>query len=509
MVTETVSLESKSVSQEVDSSVGREILLFGVVSVLLLIPCLWHAHIEAGDLGSHVYNAWLAQLIGEGQAPGLYIVRQWDNVLFDVLLLNFADLLGLALAEKLAVSLCVLVFFWGVFALMRAVASQTPWFLTPCIAMLTYGHVFHLGFMNYYLSIGLACMGLALMWPLRRDGLIASVLIVPVMLLAHPIGSLWFVGAGCYRLLWAILRDRWKVIAPVGAISVCLAARWYISRAGWEVQWREVPLWRMTGADQFHVFGSRYVYFTKGFLLLAALSTLLAVAQFRRLPGFWTRLRLPLELCVVSFVATILLPENIHTDPTGGWIGELATRLTLVTAIFALCWLATLPPRRWYLFAYGALALVYFVFIYQDTAFMNRMEANAEKVTEQLPFGTRTLATIYAPGDYRTPFLHIPDRACIGHCFLVSNYEPSTKQFRIRVTQGSPVVTASVDDSEDMQAGDYDVQEEDLPLKQIYQCDGRDLTKICIRDLAADEKNGSVGHYAPPETAATGNWQLR
>lgn len=509
MVTQTVSLEPKIVRQGVNSSVRRELRLTVVISVLLLIPCFWHAHIEAGDLGSHVYNAWLAQLIEKGQAPGLYVVRQWNNVLFDILLLSFANAFGLAVAEKLVVSLCVLVFFWGVFALMRAVSSQTPWFLTPCIAMLTYGHVFHLGFMNYYLSIGLGCIGLALLWPLRRNGMIASALIAPVMLLAHPIGLLWFVGAGCYRLLWVKLPGWWKVIAPIGAIGVFVAARWYIAQSGWEVQWREVPLWRMTGADQFHVFGRRYMYFTRLFLVLGALSTLLAVAQFRRVAGFWKQLHLPLELGVVSFVATILLPENIHIDPTGGWIGELATRLTLVTAIFVLCWLATLPAQRWYLLAYGALALIYFVFIYQDTAFMNRMEANAEKVTEPLPFGTRALATIYAPGDYRTPFLHIPDRACIGHCFLVSNYEPATKQFRIRVREGSPVVTASVDDSEDMQAGDYDVQEEDLPLKQIYQCDGHDLTQICVRDLKEDEKNGGVGYAAPAKTTATDNWQLK
>jgi hypothetical protein len=45
-----------------------------------------------------------------------------------------------------------------------------------------------------------------------------------------------------------------------------------------------------------------------------------------------------------------------------------------------------------------------------------------------------------------------------------------------------------------MQSGNYDVQDEDLPLKQIYQCDARDLTLICIRDLAADEKNGRLGY---------------
>jgi hypothetical protein len=46
-----------------------------------------------------------------------------------------------------------------------------------------------------------------------------------------------------------------------------------------------------------------------------------------------------------------------------------------------------------------------------------------------------------------------------------------------------------------MEAGVYEVQEKDLPLKEIYQCDEDDLTKLCIRDLAANEKNGRLGYH--------------
>src|SRR5262249_1606336 len=48
-------------------------------SVLLLIPCFWHTHIQAGDLGSHVYNAWLAQLAERHEISGVIVVRQWSN----------------------------------------------------------------------------------------------------------------------------------------------------------------------------------------------------------------------------------------------------------------------------------------------------------------------------------------------------------------------------------------------------------------------------------------------
>src|SRR6202789_4658132 len=64
------------------------------ISAILLVPCFWHRHIEAGDLASHTYNAWMAQLIAHGQAPGLWLARQWNNVLFDITLGGLGSLFG-------------------------------------------------------------------------------------------------------------------------------------------------------------------------------------------------------------------------------------------------------------------------------------------------------------------------------------------------------------------------------------------------------------------------------
>src|ERR1041385_7646716 len=107
---------------------------FAAISIPLLIPCWWQPHIEAGDLGSHVYNAWLAQLIEKGHAPGLYLAQRWNNIFFDLLLLKLANVLGFAAAEKIAVSACVLIFFWGVFAFVAALSERLPWTLAPAIA---------------------------------------------------------------------------------------------------------------------------------------------------------------------------------------------------------------------------------------------------------------------------------------------------------------------------------------------------------------------------------------
>jgi hypothetical protein len=43
------------------------------------------------------------------------------------------------------------------------------------------------------------------------------------------------------------------------------------------------------------------------------------------------------------------------------------------------------------------------------------------------------------------------------------------------------------------------VRMEDLPMKQIYQCDAADLTQLCVRDLSAGEKNGRIGYHPQPD----------
>jgi hypothetical protein len=90
----------------------------------------------------------------------------------------------------------------------------------------------------------------------------------------------------------------------------------------------------------------------------------------------------------------------------------------------------------------------------------------------------------------------VVDRACIGRCFVYSNYEPSSGQFRVRVArQGSWIVTPSADDAEDMQGGGYQMDRSDLPAKQLYQCQKGDWTKLCLRDLAAGESTGQFGGW--------------
>ena len=482
--------------------VRRNLVAVFLVSVLLLIPCFWHAHIQAGDLGSHVYNAWLAQLAEKGEAKGIVVVRQWNNVLFDVSLDHAARLLGWRAAERLVVSLSVLTFFWGTFAFVAVAARRPPWLLVPCLAILAYGYSFSMGFFNYYLSIGLASFALAIIWRGGAGNWLTTVILSPLILLAHPIGFLWFVATAVYVSLWRLIPEYWRLVLPVLVVAGYLALKAFLIHSeSFEASWRQDSFYWMNGSDQLILFGHRY-------LVLAR--TALAWGLICFLPGFAAavragreslrRFRLPIELYLVALTAAAFLPENIHSEMFAGWIGLLVSRLTTITAIFGLCVLALLPLKKWHTAGFGVIALVFFAWAYRDTSTISRVEANAEALASQLPQGTRVVPVVSAPDDWRVQFIsHSVERACVGRCFSFSNYEPSSGQFRVRALPGSPIATDSADKSEDMASGDYVVQPEDLPLVSIYQCEDSDWTVLCADPLRAGNKTEDPEPPPQPE----------
>jgi hypothetical protein len=165
-----------------------------------------------------------------------------------------------------------------------------------------------------------------------------------------------------------------------------------------------------------------------------------------------------------------------------------------------LCVLGFMHPKKWHGAGFGVVAVVFLVLLYQATGVLNHMEAQIERLVAGLPAGERVTANIWAPPDSRLGnILHIADRACIGKCFTFQNYEPATGEFRVRAREGSPMVSADPDATQQMEAGEYLVRREDLPMAHIYQCDEKDLTRLCLRQLEAGELNGRVGYHPPRE----------
>ena len=94
---------------------GRERVLMACVAAALLVPCVWQPHIEAVDLPSHLYNAWLARLIQHGQVSGLKLVHPATNVLADWLLSAGLRAFGPVWAARMVCAIAVEAFFWGRF----------------------------------------------------------------------------------------------------------------------------------------------------------------------------------------------------------------------------------------------------------------------------------------------------------------------------------------------------------------------------------------------------------
>jgi len=176
-------------------------ILIVFISALVLVPCFWHRRIEAGDLPSHTYNAWLAHLIKKGQAPGLYIEWRWTNVLADIVLEKLGGVVGFIDAERVVVAMSVLLFFWGAFTFVSVANGRSPWFLTPAIAMITYGWTFYAGFLNFYISLGLTFFALALFWRGSRPDQLVGGLLGVLALLAHPLGFACLVSLAGYLVL--------------------------------------------------------------------------------------------------------------------------------------------------------------------------------------------------------------------------------------------------------------------------------------------------------------------
>jgi hypothetical protein len=467
---------------------SKHCLAVSGISILILAPCFWHREIVASDLGSHLYNAWLVQLIHHGQSPGLWIAPQRTNILFDIMLSSLGSILGLRAAEKLVVSLAVLTFFWGTFTFVSAAVRRAPWHLVPCIGLVTYGWTFHLGFFNYYLSLGLSFFGLAVWWRGKGWERLSLLVIAPLVFIAHPLGLMWLLGAAAYIGIAEMLPRRhyqWlfciAVAASLFGVHIYIWHH-YVADPGAR------PFYSFNGADQLVLFGERYRVLARALLAFALVSIVVDLLRRRREPSLLKYYSIPIQLYLLAMFSPLLLPDAIHFPEPTATIALFTERLTSITAVVGCCVLGATHPRKWHFAATAVIAGVFFAFLYQDTAIVNRMEAQVVQLVSKLPPNQRVLATIEPFPGSRILNQHIIDRACIGRCFSYGNYEPGSRVFRVRATPGNPYVLDSYELATETEEGDYLVEPSDLPLYEVYQC-SENGTELCMRPLKAGEYN--------------------
>lgn len=450
-------------------------------SVLLLIPCFWQSRIQAADLGSHIYNAWLASQIHRGAAPGLWLSSQSNNILFDLILEWLLTRVGPDWAQKLAVALCVLVFAWGAMCFSFRVAGRNWWFAAPCVAMLSYGFIFHMGFFNFYLSVGLCLWYLAFTW---EKGWKTHTLAAPLLILAwiaHPFPVLWALAVSLYAAIASRIPPPHRIQLFALSLVAIVVAR-YILVHRYAYTWSFHQIFFLTGADQLNLFGRNYIL---PFAILLFLWMVSFRTQFKRDPKNLP-LQVPFQLWLLNAAAILLIPAQIMFRQFSLPFGFITDRLSLFAALMLCAMLAAVPTGSFVKFALTAVAILFFAFIYLDNRELNQMEDRIDATVQQLPPTERVVTPLSSQSLASLCLQHDLDRACIGYCYSYANYEPPSQQFRVRARPGNRIV---LDDQADVNAiadGRYMVQQRDLPLYLVYQC-GKDLKDVCSRELQAGD----------------------
>jgi hypothetical protein len=187
---------------------------------------------------------------------------------------------------------------------------------------------------------------------------------------------------------------------------------------------------------------------------------------------------------LLSAIAIVALPSGVLPPGYGHGLTFIADRLSLFAGVLLLAYCAPRELRRMDAVLLGVACGLFFTLLYRDNAVPNRAEDKITRAVAQLPPRQRVVMGTATPATRLDPLVHVLDRACIGRCYSYANYEPSTRQFRVRARPGNGVVPADYGTSFAMQQGEYIVRPEDLPLWRVVAC-GDDY---CVEQMRAGQR---------------------
>jgi hypothetical protein len=461
--------------------VNRRFLAYVLASAAILIPCFWQSRIQAGDLGSHIYNAWLARLIATGRAPGLAVVPQTTNVLFDHMLKALLDAFGADGAQHAAVSLAVLVLVWGAFAFICRVSGARPWHLLPIVVMLAYGWVFRMGLFNFYLALGLCFWALSLAWDGKPRQLAAAVPLLVLAYVAHGLPLAWALGLLAYHWLGGRLNPRQRMFLLCVALAAIVLARVVLQNI-WKTKWFSQQFTAVAAIDQLWIYSGKYVLLAGGLLFCWAL---LLAAWMRSKGPFTVVSGVPFQICALTAAGVLIIPDWIRIPGYNHPLVFLAERMSLALGICICALVGAAAVRPYVRYTIPVIAAVFFAFSYNDEAALNSLEDQMEELVARLPPGQRVVSAVMELQVATNPTTHMIDRVCLGRCYSYGNYEPSSAQFRIRISGDTPLVVATDADANDLQRGTYVVKPRDLPLYQVMAAPNG---KLWMRTLAAGQR---------------------
>ncbi len=464
-----------------------ETILVAAVALALLVPCFWQPHIIAGDVPSHIYNAWLAGLVNRGQAPGLYLAHPLTNVLSDWALQALLLPAGRTWAERIVIGASVEIFFWGAFVFVASAAGRRSWLIAPSLGMLTYGLMLQLGFLNYYLASGLSLWIMALLWNPRRPWYWLAVPLAVLALLAHGLPLAGALAAVAYVHTARRITERQKALLFAGGICPLVLAQTALL-ALYPVQWSPDRLIEMrkilglVGAVQFFLFGAKY------YLVVAAILAIWFVLFLERLDRGGMTTDPVVHLWGLGMVSILLLPNSVRFPSFQVEFLYLPERVSLFVALLYCAVVAGGRHGRSLTRASSLVAALFFAAVFLDVKAYNQVEAEVTLLVSELPPGSRVIAAVE---DSATPhwagLAHVGSGACLGHCFDYGNYEPSSGAFRVRAYGPNGIVASARSVVEEIENGEHIVSPGEAPLYSVCPQEGP-VTRLILRKLAAGEK---------------------
>src|SRR5260370_30472545 len=93
---------------------------------------------------------------------------------------------------------------------------------------------------------------------------------------------------------------------------------------------------------------------------------------------------IPFQLCILMAFSIFLFPPRIELPQYKMALTFVTERMTLLQGVLICAFLATAKPPKWLVAAFIPLALIYFAFLYADTAALNKLERRMETLTSTL-----------------------------------------------------------------------------------------------------------------------------
>jgi hypothetical protein len=444
-----------------------EASLIGIVAALLLVPCFWQPHIIAGDLPSHVYNAWLATQIEQGKAQGLVLAHPITNVLADWAFEALFKAGGRVWAERVVAGAAVQIFFWGAFFFVAAVASERSWIVAPSLGMLAYGLIFQLGLLNFYIATGLSLWLMALLWRPRRPWFWLSVPLAALALLAHPLPLAWAAAALVYVHGVRRVPEKQRALVLLGGFCALVLAQTLLLTL-LPTRWSLDDLVNVGGILGLVGVGQMWPYGVKYVIVVAGLSLIWFLLFLERIDRGQFLSDPVVHLWLLCMAALVLLPSGIQFPQYRFALQFVPERVSFFVAILFCAMVAKGEHGRSLTRASCLLAAVFFVALFLDMKSLNQVEAQVTDLVSTLPPGERVVAILRDSSDTRTyGMAHVSSGACIGHCWDYANYEPSTGQFRIQAPHPNGVVASDITIVKAIENGNHVVTPDEAPLYSV------------------------------------------